>query len=47
MNDNTQTTSTEQVNAALAYVNRVQNFWKLDLKSCIFYARLLTRKVHI
>ena len=45
--DNETQTSTIQVNAALAYVNRVNNFWKLDLKSCKFYALLLNRVRHI
>lgn len=45
--DNETQTSTVQVNAALAYVNRVHNFWKLDLKSCKFYAQLLKRIKHI
>jgi hypothetical protein len=46
-NDDYQLTSTIQVNAALAYVNRIEKFWRLDLQSCRFYAQLINRVRHI
>ena len=39
-----QTTSTIQVNAALSYLNRTSSYWSIDLKSCRFFADLLTKK---
>jgi hypothetical protein len=46
MNHDIDTTSTVQVNAALAYVNRIRSDWVIDWKSCRFYARLMTRRSH-
>jgi hypothetical protein len=36
-------TSTIQVNAALEYLKKGSGFWRLDIKSCKFYARLAER----
>ena len=36
-----------QVNAAIEYLDGNRGWWKLDLGSCRFYARLFSRKTHI
>lgn len=37
----------QQVDAALYYINKLHEDYKLDWKSCRLYARLLRRIAHI